>query len=66
MDGFIGLIILVVVVGIVVYLLGLVLDIIPMDGRFRQIAWVLILLVAGFYILKALLPMLGLSLPSLP
>ena len=66
MDGFIGLIILVVVVGIVVYLLGLVLDIIHMDGRFRQIAWVLILLVAGFYILKALLPMLGLSLPSLP
>jgi di/tricarboxylate transporter len=62
-DTLIGLIVLVIIVGIVVYLLSLLLDLIPMDGAFKKIAWVLILLVAALIVISRVLPMLGVSSP---
>lgn len=61
-DTLIVLAIYVVVIGIVLYLLHLLLSIIPMDATFRQIAWVLILLVAILVVLARALPLLGVSL----
>lgn len=62
-DTLITVIILVIVVGIVVYLLRLLLNIIPMDGNFKQIAWVLILLVAALIVISKVLPILGIASP---
>jgi hypothetical protein len=62
-DTLIGLIILIIVLGIVIYLLHLLLNMIPMDERFRQIAWVLILLVAVLIVIARALPMLGVRMP---
>lgn len=59
----IGLIVLIIVIGIVVYLLKMLIDLIPMDERFKQIAWVLILLVAVLIILARVLPLLGVQNP---
>ena len=58
-----SVIVLVIIVGIVVYLLNLLLALIPMDGRFKQIAWVLILLVAALIVIQRVLPLLGLHVP---
>lgn len=58
-DALIGLIILIIVVGIVVYLLRLLINMIPMDENFKQIAWVLLLLVAILVIIARALPLLG-------
>ena len=60
-----SVIVLVIIVGIVVYLLNLLLALIPMDGRFKQIAWVLILLVAALIVIQRVLPLLGIAVPHL-
>ena len=52
----ISLIIAVVVVGILLLLAQKVLDLIPMDPGFRQIAWILIILVAVLAILSVAFP----------
>lgn len=62
-NGLIGLVVLVVIVGIVVYLLRLLINLIPMDGAFKQIAWVLIILVAALYVISKALPLLGIASP---
>ena len=62
-DTLIGLIVLIIVLGIVIYLLHMLLNVIPMDDRFRQIAWVLILLVAILIVIMRVLPMLGVRVP---
>ena len=62
-SALIGLVILIVIVGIIVYLVQLLLNLIPMDDRLRQIAWVLILLVAVLIIIAKALPLLGVSSP---
>lgn len=62
-DALVGLIVLVVIVGIVVYLLQLLIGLIPMDERFRQIVWVLVLLVAALIIISKALPLLGIISP---
>jgi di/tricarboxylate transporter len=59
LEGLIGLVVLIIVVGIVVYLVRLLLNMIPMDESFRQIAWVCILLVAVLIVIARALPMLG-------
>ena len=61
-SALISLLILVVIVGIVVFILKLLLDIIPMDARFKQIAWVLLILIAVLIVLYRALPLLGVSL----
>ncbi len=60
-SALIGLAILVIIVGIVAYLILLLVDMIPMEGGFKQIARVLIILVAVLIVLARALPMLGLS-----
>lgn len=57
----ISLIVLVLVVGIVLYLVQLLLALVPMDERFKKIAWVLILLIAVLIVLAKVLPLLGVS-----
>ncbi|MGR9413155.1 hypothetical protein [Rhizobium leguminosarum] len=64
-DSLVALIILLIVVGIVVYLLNMLIDLIPMDGRFKQIAKVLLILVAVLIIIARVLPMLGVGLGRL-
>jgi len=61
-SALISLLILVVIVGIVVFILKLLLDMIPMDARFKQIAWVLLILIAVLIVLYRALPLLGVSL----
>jgi hypothetical protein len=58
----ISLIILIIVVGIVLYLITMLLDTLPMDARFKQIAKVLMILVAVLIVLVRALPLLGIAL----
>lgn len=60
-DGLIALLIVVLVVGIVVFVLKYVIDMLPIDGRFKQIAWILIVIIACLVILAKALPLLGVS-----
>ena len=62
-GGLIGLIILVIIVGVVLYLVNLFLGLVPMDAKFRQIAWVLIILVAAIIVIQKALPLLGIASP---
>lgn len=52
---------LVVIVGIVAYIVTMLLDMLPMDARFKQIAKVLTILVAVLVVLYRALPLLGVS-----
>lgn len=58
----IGLIIVIIVVGIVAYIVNLLLDMLPMDGNFKQIAKVLVILVAVLIVISRALPLLGIAL----
>jgi hypothetical protein len=58
----VSLIVLIVVVGIVAYIVLLLLDMLPIEGGFKQIARVLIMLVAVLIVLMKALPLLGVSL----
>ena len=58
-DGLIALLILVVVVGIVFYLVSLLIDMLPIEGNFKQIAKILLILICVLIILTRALPMLG-------
>ncbi len=60
-EGLIGLLIAIIVVGIVAALIMYLIDMIPIDGRFKQIAKVLLLLIAVLIILARALPLLGIS-----
>lgn len=55
----ISLIIWVVIVGIVFYIAKLLLDLIPMDAAFKNIAQVLLILVAVLIVISHFLPLLG-------
>lgn len=58
-NGLIALLIAVIVVGIIAWLITYIIDMLPIDGPFKQIARVLIMLVAVLIILMRALPMLG-------
>jgi len=62
MEGLISLLIVIIVVGIVAGLVIWLIDMLPMDTRFKQIARVLVLLIAVLIILVRALPMLGIAL----
>ncbi len=62
-GALIGLLILVVIVGIVTYLLLLLLDMLPIEGGFKQIARVLLILIAVLIVLARALPLLGVPSP---
>lgn len=61
LEGLIGLLIAIIVVGIVAALIMYLIDMIPIDARFKQIAKVLLLLIAVLVILAKALPLLGIS-----
>jgi hypothetical protein len=61
-DGLIGLIVVVIVVGIVAYLIKMLIDMLPVDGRFKNIANILVMLVAVLIVLSRALPLLGVQL----
>lgn len=58
-SALIALLITIVIVGIVAWLLVYLLDMLPMDERFRQIGRVLIFVIAVLVILFRALPLLG-------
>lgn len=60
-SGLIALLIAVIVVGIMAWLITYIIDMLPIDGPFKQIAKVLVLLVAVLVILAKALPLLGLE-----
>lgn len=60
-SGLIALLIAVIVVGIIAWLITYIIDMLPIDGPFKQIAKVLVLLVAVLIILAKALPLLGLG-----
>lgn len=60
-NGLIALLIAVIVVGIIAWLITYIIDMLPIDGPFKQIAKVLVLLVAVLIILAKALPLLWLS-----
>lgn len=61
-SALISLLIVVIVVGIVCYLVLLLVDMIPMEGGFKQVARVLVILVAVLIVLQRAMPLLGVSL----
>lgn len=58
-SGLIALLITILVVGLVAWLLTVVIDMLPMDARFKQIARVLVFVIAVLVILFRALPLLG-------
>ncbi len=58
-DTLIGLLILVIVIGIVLYLLMMIIDMLPIEGNFKQIAKVLLILICVLIILARALPLIG-------
>lgn len=60
-EALIGLLILIIILGIVLYLCMLLVDMIPMDASFKQIAKVLLILVAVLILLARALPLLGIG-----
>lgn len=60
-SALIALIVVVIVVGIVLYLATLLIDMIPMDGKFKQIAKILLILVAILIVIDRALPLLGIA-----
>lgn len=61
LNGLIALLVVIIVVGIVAYLISLLIDMLPLDGRFKQIAKVLVMLIAVLIVLMRALPLLGVS-----
>jgi preprotein translocase subunit SecE len=60
-EALISLLIVVIVVGIVAALIIWLIDMLPVDGRFKQIARVLVMVIAVLIILLRALPLLGVS-----
>ena len=60
-EGLIALAITVVVVGLVAWVVTLLLDMLPIDARFKQIARVLVIVIAVLVILLRALPLLGVA-----
>lgn len=59
MSALISLLITILVVGIVAAVIVYCIDLLPIDGRFKQVARVLVLLIAVLVILVRALPLLG-------
>jgi hypothetical protein len=61
-EGLIGLLVLIIIVGIVAWLVIWLIDTIPLPAPFGQIARVLVILIAVLIILYRALPLIGISL----
>ena len=62
-NALIGLAVLIIVIGIVYYILTLLLQIIPMDERFKHVAIVIVLLICSLIVLAKVLPLIGVNSP---
>lgn len=60
-EGLIALLVVIIVVGIVAWLVIYMIDMLPMDARFKQIGRVLVMLIAVLIVLMRALPLLGVS-----
>lgn len=60
-EALVSLLILVVVVGIVAWIVLMLVDMLPIEPNFKQIARVLVLLICVLLILVRALPMLGIN-----
>lgn len=60
-EGLIALLVVILVVGIVAWLVVWLIDMLPIDGRFKQIARVIVMVIAILLILLRALPLLGVS-----
>jgi Kef-type K+ transport system membrane component KefB len=58
-DPLITLLVAIIVVGIVYYLLRLIINMIPMEENFKQIALVLLVLICVLIVLAKALPLIG-------
>jgi hypothetical protein len=58
-EALIALLITVLVVGLVAYLIIMLVDMLPIEGNFKQVARVLVMLIAVLVILARALPLLG-------
>lgn len=61
LEGLIGLLVVLIVVGIIAALIIYLIDMLPIDVRFKQIARVLVILIAVLVILMRALPLLGVA-----
>jgi hypothetical protein len=59
MSGLIDLLITLIVIGVVAAIIVWLIDMLPIDGRFKQVARVLVMLVAVLIVLMRALPLLG-------
>ena len=60
-NGLIALLVVVIVVGIVAVLIKMLIDLLPIDDKFKQIAVILLMVIAILIILAKALPLLGVS-----
>ncbi len=58
-EGLIALLIVIVVVGIVAWLIIYCIDLLPIEGNFKAIARVLVMVIAVLIVLAKALPLLG-------
>lgn len=59
LSGLIGLLIAILVIGIVAAVIIYLVDMLPIDARFKQVVRILVILIALLMILVRALPMLG-------
>lgn len=60
-EALIALLVVIIVVGIVAWLVVWLIDMLPIDARFKQIARVLVMVIAVLIVLMRALPILGVS-----
>lgn len=60
-EGLIALLVVILVVGIVAFLIVWLIDMLPIDARFKQVARVIVIVIAILVILLRALPLLGVA-----
>lgn len=60
-EALISLLVVVIVVGLVAAIVLYLVEMLPIDGRFKQIARVLVILIALLVVLMRALPLLGIA-----
>lgn len=58
-EGLIALLVVILVVGIIAWLIIWLVDMLPIDAKFKQVARILVIVIAILIILVRALPLLG-------
>jgi hypothetical protein len=61
-NALIALLVVVLVVGLVAYLIIMLIDMLPIEANFKQVARVLVMVIAVLIVLARALPLLGVQL----